>query len=836
MRRMQAVIAAGLFFISTAFAYDWSTNPGDGSAGNPYQIFMPEQMNSIGADTSLWDKCFILTDDINMSAYTGTQYNIIGNSTTKFTGVFDGNEHKISNLTYTTTNATDDVGLFGYTSNAVIKNLGIQGVNIASVGDFVGGLVGYMLSGTLANCYCSGKVMGVHSAGGLLGWSSGSISDCYNLCNVTGNGESGGFGGIAGSQYSGVIINCFNEGNVTGYSVVGGLVGMQEGDIRQSYNRGTVTATGTDIMSGSVGGITGFQMSGSIKDCYNIGDVEGYFFVGGITGYGGIMQNCYNAGLISGYGRTGGLSGIDVGIVNSFWDIETSGVSVSGGGKSRTSEQMKQASNYIGWNDEGQVWTLDEGVDYPHLVWEGCAGEYLPTHYLTEYVQGSGTEWDPYRIHSAEQLNIIGLFPDEWDKVFSLEEDIDLDSIQGAEFNKIGSSGIPFAGVFEGNEHIISNFTYITTANELFVGLFGYAVNAAIQNLELKNVNISSNRNGIGGILGSMESGILNNCICSGNVSGLQSVGGLAGAVAGTVINCRVHCTVTGNKIVGGLVGQQWSDTISNCYSTSTVTGIRVSENLGGTVGISDSEYIGGAIGLQSGGTIDVCYSTGEVFGKTAIGGLVGAQSQQWATEGETSAIISNCYSTGNVTGDDDSGCIGGLVGYQYIDIGTASISNCYSTGHVASGNNSGSLGGLIGFRGEVILNCFWDTQTSGLSVGVGYGSSSGVTGKITTEMMTLSTFTSAGWDFSDSDLDGDAADWMMLREGEDYPRLAWQEIYPGDIAGLYGVNLIDYAELARHWMDEGCPANCEDADIDGSGIVDLADLAVFSQHWLEGV
>lgn len=41
-------------------------------------------------------------------------------------------------------------------------------------------------------------------------------------------------------------------------------------------------------------------------------------------------------------------------------------------------------------------------------------------------------------------------------------------------------------------------------------------------------------------------------------------------------------------------------------------------------------------------------------------------------------------------------------------------------------------------------------------------------------------------------------ADWMMLREGEDYPRLAWQEIFGGDIAGLYGADIVDFAYLSN--------------------------------------
>ena len=116
--------------------------PGTGEPNDPYQIWDPNQMNAIGANPGDWGKCFKLMADIDMSQFTGMQYNIIGNSTMKFTGTFDGNSHIIRNLTYTTTTVKDYVGLFGYTLNATIQNLGVENVTISSGGNYVGGIVG----------------------------------------------------------------------------------------------------------------------------------------------------------------------------------------------------------------------------------------------------------------------------------------------------------------------------------------------------------------------------------------------------------------------------------------------------------------------------------------------------------------------------------------------------------------------------------------------------------------------------------------------------------------------------------------------------------------------
>ena len=96
---------------------------------------------------------------------------------------------------------------------------------------------------------------------------------------------------------------------------------------------------------------------------------------------------------------------------------------------------------------------------------------------------------------------------------------------------------------------------------------------------------------------------------------------------------------------------------------------------------------------------------------------------------------------------------MGGLVGWHY----SGSITNYYSNGSVGTGT---SVGGLVGYltsgQGATTSNSFWDTQTSGQS------SSAGGTGKTTALMKTQSTFTDAGWDFTNV--------WEMI--GTNYPRL----------------------------------------------------------------
>jgi hypothetical protein len=420
-----------------------------------------------------------------------------------------------------------------------------------------------------------------------------------------------------------------------------------------------------------------------------------------------------------------------------------------------------------------------------------------------------------------------------------------------------GFQGAKFLGDFNGNGHVISNLT-INQPTKDYIGLFGYVGSGGqVKNLGVKNVNLTG-RNPVGGLAGYNYYGSITSCYATGVVSGTSDVGGLVGRrFFGSITSCYATVAVSGTSYVGGLVGNNYNGSMTSCYATGAVTG--TGDYVGGLIGViygtitscyatgavtGTGDYVGGLIGVIY-GTITSCYATGTVSGISYVGGLVGviygslvscyATGSVSGTDyfvgglvgysDEFSTIIS-CYATGSVNGTFH---VGGLVGIN--DYG--SITSCYATGTV---NGYNDVGGLVGYTyyGS-ITSCFWNIQTSGTSNGVGNMNPdpNGVTGKTMAQMMMLSTFTSAGWDFSDTD--GDAADWMMLRENEDYPRLAWQAIHPGDIAGLYGVNMTDLMEVVNNWLEQGCPASCQQADIDNSGTVDLADLSILAANWMTG-
>jgi len=803
------LIVASCLCVSNANA---AYGGGGGSSGDPYLIQTPAQLNSIGATPLDWDCYFKLVANIDMSGYTGTSYNIIGNVSTHFTGGFDGNGYVISNLTYSATLNTSEVGMFGYTDHATIKNMRLENVNIYSNGSDIGGLIGYQYYGTVTDCSTTGSVSGGNGVGGLVGHQYGDsvskILNCYSTASVTGPVRVGGLIGMC----VGPVSNCYSTGNVTADSgttaYIGGLIGDQYyATVSNCFTTGNVTGSATSY---AMGGLTGNQVYSSMSNCYSTGTVNGgasNFYVGGLIGWQSesTITNCYSVGYInvSSTNNVGGLIGnssttYPSTITACFWDTDTSGKTDGVGnqdpdpsgvtGKTTAAMQTQSTFTSAGWDfswTDGNpaVWILPvEGSTYPALSWQSGV-----------YGGGSGTSGYPWKIYTLDHLLYLGNHPSDYNKYFILMNDIDMaghtysQAIIAPDTDNVttGFQGTVFTGSFNGNNHRILNLTITDTTGRDYIGLFGYIGTAVvIQNLGVENVSISTSGTNsicIGALTGYLIGGSITNChstgaiSASGNNSG--SLGGLVGnQYTGTITTCYSTCSVTGgvnNHYLGGLIGTA-HDNVTTCYSTGSI--------YAGTT----STYFGGLAGYHYGGTISNCYSTSAVTSNTNTryaGGLIGASTSYLTTI----STIRNCYSTGNVS-TPGSYDIGGFVGYT-TDIGTiitncyargsvtgdtrvagliggneATITNCYSTGAVSSWTYGG---GMIGLNTGAVTNCFWDKNTSG------WNYSAAGTGKTTAQMKTESTFTSAGWDFAWTD--GDSADWVLWIEGQTYPTLAWQ-------------------------------------------------------------
>ncbi len=202
---------------------------GAGTSDNPYRISTLDQLKKLSEVSSDWSSCFVLTTDIDATDTknwnNGKGFSPIGNNTsTTFTGTFNGKGHTISNL-YIHRTSSDCIGLFGFVMTGRIDSLGIIDCDLSG-GENTGGMVGYNYKNSIiSNSYSTGSVSGTSNVGGLVGENvSGSeVSDCYSTVNVSGNDYVGGLVGL--NYYSGKVLNCYSTGSVPKVSGCGGLVG-----------------------------------------------------------------------------------------------------------------------------------------------------------------------------------------------------------------------------------------------------------------------------------------------------------------------------------------------------------------------------------------------------------------------------------------------------------------------------------------------------------------------------------------------------------------------------------------------------------------------------------
>jgi len=157
---------------------------------------------------------------------------------------------------------------------------------------------------------------------------------------------------------------------------------------------------------------------------------------------------------------------------------------------------------------------------------------------------GGGVEGDPYLIYTAEDMQAIGADANYWDAHFILVNDVNLADYTGTQFNIIGiSEANAFTGVFDGNYHTISNFTYADEFRYV-LGLFGTLndPNALIKNLTLTNpiIDFGYPPEGVGTLVGAMYNGEVSNCAVEGEQIGwVNNV--LYKDIEGTKGRCYYH-------------------------------------------------------------------------------------------------------------------------------------------------------------------------------------------------------------------------------------------------------------------------------------------------------
>ncbi len=349
---------------------------GDGTKENPWKIKTREQLaalsNYLGSKGS--GRYFCLSSDILFSAEDfaaggefynkGLGWQPIGSQTDAnqmFRGSLDGRGHVIRNLTVNRPQ-TPDIGLFGYTRGAIIKDLRLENLTFTGSTN-VGGLTGTDRGSTFQNVSVTGTVSGQKTIGGLVGYAENTIltrcgSDCQvsasllsmNYTEISSAGGLMGYGQEveAAECYALGTLSCTTsayEGRTSGYIYAGGLIGcLKSGSVARSFVKGIVsgsTAAPSSAGDAYVGGLVGYLHVSTVEDSYTQGNIKadarvdalnisandtGKVYAGGIAGFGvtSSITRSYSSMESSVYAGTGGGCAGGLAGTVSFGTIEDS--------------------------------------------------------------------------------------------------------------------------------------------------------------------------------------------------------------------------------------------------------------------------------------------------------------------------------------------------------------------------------------------------------------------------------------------------------------------------------------------------------------------------------
>ena len=327
------------------------------NVGGVYQITKETELHWFASEVNSGNTA-ISARLLNDLALTSGNWYPIGKTGHAYTGTFDGDGHKITNLKVEL--AQDEVGFFGLIgAGGKVQKLHVQGtVKATGTANQTGGIAGVMSDtegvASITDCTFEGTVSGGSQVGGIVGsvGLNNKVERCGSDATVSGSER---IGGIAGACSYGNIYYCRNRGNVGAENAkhVGGIVGDMQNYavVCGSYNTGSVT--GADYLGGIAGEV---YVASAPLGCYNTGDV-------------GMAMHCGGA-----LGSFGGDQYITV-VKGSFYKGPLSEAYKANGAALRTEAQMKLTGFVTELNREAAVTCYEKDAalrndGYPVLTWE----------------------------------------------------------------------------------------------------------------------------------------------------------------------------------------------------------------------------------------------------------------------------------------------------------------------------------------------------------------------------------------------------------------------------------------------------------------------------------
>ena len=290
--------------------------------------------------------------------YQGKGWETFGGTTsTPFTGEFDGNGHTVEGLIIN--GEYNGWSALFWQNDGIIKNLNVKG----------------SITKTNSNGYSySGEAL-------IAGTNTGTIIGCSADASI--NSITCYSTGIIAAENSGTISKCISKGDVYSYrpdstnsKYIGGICGVtkENSTITECANIATIKC---GACNGTVGGIVGAienESDVTISDCYNAGDITGYYKNGQgnanrfAWAYGVFGNNCYNVGICKEIGYTGkGVAVGGSGTNRYYLDISGS----ASDALSLNETQMTMEQSFEGFDFEN-VWIIDPGADYKYPQLRAC--------------------------------------------------------------------------------------------------------------------------------------------------------------------------------------------------------------------------------------------------------------------------------------------------------------------------------------------------------------------------------------------------------------------------------------------------------------------------------
>jgi hypothetical protein len=270
-----------------------------------------------------------------------------------------------------------------------------------------------------------------------------------------------------------------------------------------------------------------------------------------------------------------------------------------------------------------------------------------------------------------------------------------------------------FTGTFDGDGKDIANL-YIDRPGTNAIGLFGSS-SGAFKNVHIRSGSVTGQQ-GVGGVVGILTGGSIENCSNAGTVTGAMDAGGVAGENNGSMVDCSNAGQITGVSFTGGVAGENRGSMVA-CSNTGQVMvekssgggvagnnwgTITASSNAGQVTGGNNSGYMGG-VAAWNYGTIAACSNTGQVWVDGFGGGVV---SQNYGgtiiasfNTGSVKVSSTVSYDTG---GDMVTGGGGGVAATN----NNGTITACYNVGEILGGACGGVV--AVNINNAYQIACYW--------------------------------------------------------------------------------------------------------------------------------